>query len=114
MAARKPALKLAAKDGKAVTPPPDGATESPDVARLPDVAGYAVGGEVAPSPPPLPGVFGGEALDRMLHAGLARATVGISPAAVGLAYTDWWIHLAGAPGKQAQLAERSPLPTRLA
>ncbi|MGF1592853.1 MAG: PHA/PHB synthase family protein [Kiloniellaceae bacterium] len=36
---------------------------------------------------------------------MARFTAGISPAAVGLAFTDWWVHLASAPGKQAQLAQ---------
>jgi polyhydroxyalkanoate synthase subunit PhaC len=46
-----------------------------------------------------------EALDRLLRAGMARFTAGISPAAVGLAFTDWWVHLASAPGKQAQLAQ---------
>ncbi|HMA15486.1 MAG TPA: poly-beta-hydroxybutyrate polymerase N-terminal domain-containing protein, partial [Kiloniellaceae bacterium] len=85
-------------------PAPAAATEAPDLARLPDVAGYAAGAEVA-STPPLPGPFGGDAPDRMLHAGLARLTAGISPAALGLAFTDWWMHLAGAPGKQAQLAQ---------
>ena len=83
---------------------PAAATEAPDLTRLPDVAGYAAGAEVAPSPA-LPGLLGGDAPDRMLHAGLARFTAGISPAAVGLAFTDWWMHLAGSPGKQAQLAQ---------
>ncbi len=109
MAAKKPSLKLAAEDGKALPGPcvPETPTEAPDLARLPDVAGHQVGDEVAPSPPPLPGVLGGDALDRMLHAGVARMTAGISPAALGLAYTDWWTHLAGAPGKQAQLMQEA-------
>ncbi len=96
--------RLVAQDGKPVEPPLN-ETEAPDVGRLPDVAGHAVGGEVAPSPPSLPEFFLGDALDRVLHAGLARATAGISPAAMGLAYADWWVHLALAPGKQAQLAQ---------
>ncbi|WP_340117633.1 alpha/beta fold hydrolase [Pelagibius sp. 7325] len=104
MAAKQKRLKLATRDGQAVVVA-NGATEAPDVGRLPDVSGHATGGEVAPSPPPLPGLFGGEALDRMLHAGMARATAGISPAALGLAYADWGMHLAAAPGKQAQLAQ---------
>ncbi len=109
MAAKKASLKLAAEGGKTLPQPcvPAAPTEAPDVARLPDVAGHPVGAEVAPSPPPLPGVLGGDALDRMLHAGLARITAGISPAALGLAYTDWWMHLAGAPGKQAQLMQEA-------
>ncbi len=84
---------------------PDIATEAPDVDRLPDVAGYKVGPEMAPTPPVLTGVFGDGILDRMLHAGMARFTAGISPAALGLAYTDWWTHLAMAPAKQAELVQ---------
>jgi polyhydroxyalkanoate synthase len=106
MTAKAKHPRLVASAGKTLpdkTVAPAG-TEAPDVARLPDVAGHPAGGEVAPRPP-LPGLFGGEALDRMLHAGLARYTAGISPAAVGLAFTDWWMHLAGSPGKQAQLAQ---------
>ncbi|MGD1878187.1 MAG: PHA/PHB synthase family protein [Kiloniellaceae bacterium] len=103
--AKRQTLQLATEGGKAVAPATDATTEAPDGARLPDVAGHAAGGEVAPSPPPLPGLFGGEALDRMLHAGMARATAGISPAALGLAFADWGMHLAGSPGKQAQLAQ---------
>ena len=105
--AKSPTLKLAAKGGKTLPqlPAPSTETEAPDVRRLPDVAGHLAGTEVAPSPPPLPGLYGGEALDRMLHAGLARATAGISPAALGLAFTDWWVHLGMAPGKQAQLVQ---------
>ncbi|MEO3431069.1 alpha/beta fold hydrolase [Pelagibius sp. CAU 1746] len=109
MATKQRALKLAAEGGKPLPRPcaPAAPTEAPDPARLPDVAGHRTGIEVAPSPPPLPGVLGGDALDRMLHAGLARVTAGISPAALGLAYTDWWMHLAGAPGKQAQLMQEA-------
>ncbi|MFZ2082362.1 MAG: poly-beta-hydroxybutyrate polymerase N-terminal domain-containing protein, partial [Xanthobacteraceae bacterium] len=34
--------------------------------------------------------------DRSLHAALARFTGGLSPAALGSAYLDWAVHLAGA------------------
>ena len=107
MSAEPKSPRLVASGGQPVAPlpAPAGVTEAPDVDRLPDVAGHRVGPEQAPSPPALPGLFGGDALDRMLHAGMARATAGISPAALGLAYTDWWMHLAGAPGKQAQLVQ---------
>ena len=114
MTARQGDVRLATENGKAVPVPrsgefPDGATEAPDLSRLPDVAGHAGGGEVAPTPPALPGalsgLFGGEALDRMVSAGMARATAGISPAALGLAFADWWMHLAAAPGKQGQLLQ---------
>ena len=107
MTAKKQRLQLAAEGGKTLARPagPKGQTEIPDVGRLPDVAGHPVDGEVAPSPPPFPGLLGGETFDRMLHAGLARATAGISPSALGLALSDWWMHLALSPGKQAQLAQ---------
>jgi polyhydroxyalkanoate synthase len=44
-----------------------------------------------------------ETVDRGVHAGLARLTLGLSPAALALAYMDWATHLAFSPGKQAQL-----------
>jgi polyhydroxyalkanoate synthase subunit PhaC len=46
-----------------------------------------------------------EAFDRALHAGIARFTAGLSPAALSLAFLDWATHLAAAPGKRMQLAE---------
>jgi polyhydroxyalkanoate synthase subunit PhaC len=45
--------------------------------------------------------------DRLLHAAMARLTAGLSPAALALAYADWAIHVAGAPGKQGQLIEKA-------
>jgi len=45
--------------------------------------------------------------DRLVHAYAARATFGLSPAAIGLAFTDWWLHLAGSPGKQAELVRKA-------
>ncbi len=51
-----------------------------------------------PDPPP--------PLDRWIRALLGRATMGISPAGLQLAYLDWAVHLAGAPGKQAQLVRK--------
>ena len=46
-------------------------------------------------------------LDRTVHAGLARLTGGLSPAALSGAYMDWAAHLAFSPGKQAQLAGKA-------
>jgi len=46
-------------------------------------------------------------LDRMVNANLARATAGISPTVLALAYLDWLIHLGLAPGKQALLVEKA-------
>ncbi|MFZ0423316.1 MAG: alpha/beta fold hydrolase [Xanthobacteraceae bacterium] len=45
-----------------------------------------------------------EFTDRSLHAGIARLTGGLSPAALLQAYADWAVHLAVAPGKGLQLA----------
>jgi len=44
--------------------------------------------------------------DRLLHASMARFTLGLSPSALWLAYADWAIHLWGSPGKCQQLAEK--------
>lgn len=41
--------------------------------------------------------------DRALHAAIGRLTAGLSPTALGIAWYDWAMHLAGAPSKQAEL-----------
>ncbi len=46
-------------------------------------------------------------IDRSFHAAIARYTRGLSPAALGQAYIDWWIHLAFSPGKRVQLVEKA-------
>lgn len=48
---------------------------------------------------------GGRAIDRFLHFIQSRATLGLSPAAIALAYLDWSLHLAASPGKQNELAD---------
>jgi len=45
--------------------------------------------------------------DRLTHAYAARATAGLSPAALALAFGDWAMHLAAAPGKQTELARKA-------
>ena len=45
--------------------------------------------------------------DRTLHAALARMTGGLSPASLAQAYWDWATHLAAAPGKRMQLADKA-------
>jgi polyhydroxyalkanoate synthase len=47
-----------------------------------------------------------DALDHTAHAGLARLTAGLSPAAIVGAFMDWAVHLAISPGKQVELATR--------
>jgi polyhydroxyalkanoate synthase len=44
--------------------------------------------------------------DRMYHAWLGRKTFGLSPASMMLTYLDWALHLAIAPGKQAEILEK--------
>jgi polyhydroxyalkanoate synthase len=48
-----------------------------------------------------------ESIDRRVHAGVARLTGGLSPAALAGAYFDWATHLLFSPGKQAQLAGKA-------
>jgi polyhydroxyalkanoate synthase len=46
-------------------------------------------------------------IDRLIHAAMGRATAGISPASLRLAYMDWAIHLAQSPGKWQKLVEKA-------
>ena len=46
-------------------------------------------------------------IDRAVHALAARATLGLSPAALAAAWSDWALHLATSPGKRADLAEKA-------
>jgi polyhydroxyalkanoate synthase len=48
-----------------------------------------------------------EALDRMAHASVAKATSGLSPSVLAEAWMDWATHLAVSPGKQLHLAEQA-------
>ncbi len=48
-----------------------------------------------------------EILDKSMHATAARFTAGLSPSGLAGAYADWAVHLATAPGKQAQLIEKA-------
>jgi polyhydroxyalkanoate synthase len=60
----------------------------------------------SPSPQPRGGdrVPSFRSYDRMLRATRARATQGISPVTVADAWANWALHLAMAPGRQAELA----------
>ncbi len=46
-------------------------------------------------------------IDRLFHAQLGRFTFGLSPAALLLAYLDWYVHLMFSPGKQVELLEKA-------
>ena len=58
----------------------------------------------APAPAPRTDSEIGALFDRATHALMARRTLGLSPAAIGLAAADWWVHLLSAPGKRLELA----------
>ncbi|HLW29140.1 MAG TPA: alpha/beta fold hydrolase [Kiloniellales bacterium] len=55
-------------------------------------------------PQPSLGFESFRSMDRMLAAATGQATGGLSPAALALAYIDWAMHLAAAPGKRMELA----------
>ncbi len=64
-------------------------------------APVAVPAENGSTPDPLDQLA--DTIDHTVHANMARVTGGLSPAALSAAFTDWAVHLAGSPGKQAQL-----------
>jgi len=59
-------------------------------------------GTPAPAMPEVPPAC--DVLDRAVTAEIARFTGGLSPAALALAFADWAVHLAAAPGRQLSLA----------
>ncbi|UTV86861.1 polyhydroxyalkanoic acid synthase [Cobetia amphilecti] len=46
-----------------------------------------------------------DTIDRIVHAGVARSTLGLSPSVLAEAWMDWAVHMAISPGKQMQLLE---------
>jgi len=66
-------------------------------------------GDPAPAAPeaPTPGAHPYRNLDRGARAARARLTGGVSPFAMMDAWGDWVLHMAGAPGRQLELAERA-------
>lgn len=48
-----------------------------------------------------------KSLDRAFKARLARFTMGITPYGVSSQFLNWWVHLAGSPGKQLELVEKA-------
>ena len=66
--------------------------------------------DVAPPPPTEdidPAAAMASGIDRVTGAYAARATLGISPAAVSMAFLDWWLHLATSPGKQLEIGRKA-------
>lgn len=74
------------------------------VAGLPAVVKAAASASPAASPPP---EHRHEKLDRAARATLARLSGGVSTHAFLEAWSDWAQHLAGAPGRQLELAEHA-------
>ncbi len=58
----------------------------------------------SPAINPKPGLDALSDLDHLREAMLARFTWGLSPESLALAWLDWTVHLAGAPGKRLGLA----------
>ena len=48
-----------------------------------------------------------ETMDRLMHAWQSRWTASLSPSGLALAYGDWLMHLANAPGKQMMLMQKA-------
>jgi polyhydroxyalkanoate synthase subunit PhaC len=48
-----------------------------------------------------------QALDQVFHAQQAKASLGMSPISLSLAYADWALHLAASPGRQLLLAQHA-------
>lgn len=46
-------------------------------------------------------------MDKLVHSTISRFTLGISPAALMLAYLDWLVHLSIAPAKQLELVQKA-------
>lgn len=61
----------------------------------------------SPEPPAAQDARPPHDLDRVVHAQLARLTMGLSPASLSAACLDWLGHLAVSPGKQQDLALRA-------
>lgn len=46
-------------------------------------------------------------IDRVVNVMLSKWTQGMSPTTIAGAYANWWVHLAMAPGKRIQLADKA-------
>ena len=72
-------------------------------AKAPNVAPIVPSPRTGAEPPSL------RSLDRLSRAMLARATQGISPNALAKTWADWAVHIAQAPGKRFELAQRAAM-----
>jgi len=74
--------------------------------KLPDLP-VSAEAQAAPREAPDPAALMALESDRLARAWAARATLGISPAALALAFGDWWLHLAASPGKLVELQRKA-------
>lgn len=94
-----------------IRPDPDVTTEN----ALNDVTAPDMDPAEEPLPPELslrcdrvmPDAYSTQNLDKAFKANLARFTQGITPFGLSSQFFNWWVHLAGSPGKQAQLVENA-------
>ena len=84
-----------------VSPQPPGSEGGGDIISRPQLGGNA------PETAKLPFPLATESIDRIVHAIQGRMTSGLAPAAVALAYFDWFAHLANSPGKMNELAQNA-------
>jgi polyhydroxyalkanoate synthase len=96
------ALVPANADG---APAPVGASQAEEVRPKSTAAARPV--PPGPAPTVVEPRLAPRSLDRLLQSMLGRMTLGVSPASVGLAYFDWALHMALAPGKQQELTEKA-------
>ncbi len=83
------------------------APDRPAAKRLGKAAAAAA---TKPEPPPAfaaPERGQAQNMDRGLHAAQARLTGGLSPAALGIAWADWFMQLVDQPGRQAVLLRQA-------
>ncbi|WP_081928855.1 alpha/beta fold hydrolase [Microvirga sp. BSC39] len=91
-----------------------GPRRTSEVVQPPPAADKPAADSIRATPPPRPRDDWNDAelhqlrdsLDHIAHAGLARLTGGLSPAAVAGAFMDWAVHMAISPGKQVELATK--------
>jgi poly[(R)-3-hydroxyalkanoate] polymerase subunit PhaC len=96
-------LRKRASVESSTRPAPAQPAASPAPEQIADLLYRLATGMIDTSPKaPVP-----DMIDRAMHAMAGRVTLGISPAAVALAYFDWLVHLGASPGKQAELVQKA-------
>ncbi|SMX48874.1 PHA/PHB synthase family protein [Maliponia aquimaris] len=99
--------KAATRRGAGQTPPPanDTSGQGMKAPASPRAEPIAPASQAEPCPDAASTVY--DTLDHAMHASIARYSHGLSPAALMGAWFDWAMHIAAAPGKRLQLAEKA-------